>query len=48
MKKQLKVEADQDIPCPMEKVPMLGEIQFLGRLFRKDLRNVEKREIISP
>jgi|TARA_B110000967_G_scaffold57915_1_gene59355 type IV pilus assembly protein PilQ len=29
-----------------EKVPMLGDIPFLGRLFRNDLRNVEKREIL--
>jgi type IV pilus assembly protein PilQ len=29
-----------------EKVPMLGDIPFLGKLFRNDLRNTEKREII--
>ena len=29
-----------------EKVPLLGDIPFLGRLFRNDLRNVEKREIL--
>ncbi|MDG1165178.1 MAG: hypothetical protein P8N61_07385 [Porticoccaceae bacterium] len=25
---------------------MLGDIPFLGKLFRNDLRNTEKREII--
>ena len=29
-----------------EKIPMLGDIPFLGKLFRNDLRNIEKREII--
>jgi len=29
-----------------EKVPLLGDIPFLGRLFRNDLRNIEKREIL--
>ena len=29
-----------------EKVPMLGDIPFLGKLFRNELRNVEKREIL--
>jgi type IV pilus assembly protein PilQ len=29
-----------------EKVPLLGDLPFLGRLFRNDLRNVEKREIL--
>ena len=29
-----------------KKVPMLGDIPFLGRLFRNDLRNNEKREIL--
>ncbi|MDG1486168.1 MAG: type IV pilus secretin PilQ [Porticoccaceae bacterium] len=29
-----------------EKVPMLGDIPFLGKLFRNDLRNIEKREIL--
>jgi len=27
-------------------VPLLGDMPFLGRLFRNDLRNVEKREIL--
>ena len=30
----------------VDKVPVLGDIPFLGRLFRNDLRNVEKREIL--
>lgn len=30
----------------IEKVPMLGDIPFLGKLFRNDLRNLEKREIL--
>lgn len=29
-----------------EKVPLLGDMPFLGRLFKNDLRNVEKREIL--
>ena len=29
-----------------EKVPLLGDLPFLGRLFRNDLRNIEKREIL--
>lgn len=29
-----------------EKVPLLGDMPFLGRLFRNDLRNLEKREIL--
>ena len=29
-----------------EKVPILGDIPFFGRLFRNDLRNTEKREIL--
>ncbi|MDG1818889.1 MAG: type IV pilus secretin PilQ [Porticoccaceae bacterium] len=29
-----------------EKVPLLGDVPFLGRLFRNDLRNIEKREIL--
>ena len=29
-----------------EKVPFLGDMPFLGRLFRNDLRNLEKREIL--
>ncbi len=29
-----------------EKVPMLGDIPFFGKLFRNDLRNLEKREIL--
>ena len=29
-----------------EKVPILGDIPFIGRLFRNDLRNTEKREIL--
>lgn len=29
-----------------EKVPLLGDMPFLGRLFRNDLRNIEKREIL--
>ena len=29
-----------------DKVPVLGDIPFLGKLFRNDLRNVEKREIL--
>lgn len=29
-----------------EKVPMLGDIPFLVKLFRNDLRNIEKREIL--
>ena len=29
-----------------EKVPMLGDIPFLGKLFRNELRNIEKREIL--
>ena len=49
---QIEVEADQYIPYPMEevngteKVPMLGDIPFLGKLFRNELRNSEKREIL--
>ena len=30
----------------IRKVPMLGDIPFLGKLFRNDLRNIEKREIL--
>ena len=30
----------------IEKVPMLGDIPFSGKLFRNDLRNLEKREIL--
>ena len=30
----------------VDKVPVLGDIPFLGRLFRNDMRNVEKREIL--
>jgi type IV pilus assembly protein PilQ len=29
-----------------EKVPLLGDMPFLGKLFRNDLRNIEKREIL--
>ena len=29
-----------------KKVPILGDIPFFGRLFRNDLRNTEKREIL--
>tara|TARA_B110000259_G_scaffold70973_1_gene83620 strand:- start:1155 stop:2540 length:1386 start_codon:yes stop_codon:yes gene_type:complete len=29
-----------------DKVPFLGDLPFLGKLFRNDLRNVEKREIL--
>jgi type IV pilus assembly protein PilQ len=29
-----------------EKVTMLGDIPFLGKLFRNDLRNIGKREIL--
>ena len=29
-----------------EKVPLFGDMPFLGRLFRNDLRNVKKREIL--
>lgn len=29
-----------------ENVPMLGDTPFLGKLFRNDLRNIEKREIL--
>ncbi len=29
-----------------EKVPLLGDVPFLGRLFRNELRNIEKREIL--
>lgn len=29
-----------------EKVPVLGDMPFLGRLFRNELRNIEKREIL--
>jgi len=29
-----------------DKVPLLGDIPFLGRLFRNELRNLEKREIL--
>ncbi len=29
-----------------EKVPLLGDIPYLGKLFRNDLRNIEKREIL--
>ena len=52
MEMQIEVEADQYIPYPMEevngteKVPMLGDIPFLGKLFRNELRNIEKREIL--
>jgi hypothetical protein len=28
------------------KVPLLGDIPYLGKLFRNDLRNIEKREIL--
>jgi type IV pilus assembly protein PilQ len=30
----------------IRKVPMLGDIPFLGKLFRNDLRNIEKHEIL--
>ncbi|EAS46891.1 type 4 fimbrial biogenesis protein PilQ [gamma proteobacterium HTCC2207] len=30
-----------------DKVPLLGDLPFLGKLFRNDLRNIEKREILS-
>ena len=30
-----------------EKVPFLGDIPYLGKLFRNDLRNIEKREILG-
>lgn len=30
----------------VEKVPLLGDIPYLGRLFRRDLRNTDKREIL--
>jgi type IV pilus assembly protein PilQ len=29
-----------------DKVPLLGDLPFLGKLFRNDLRNIEKREIL--
>ena len=29
-----------------KKVPFLGDIPYLGKLFRNDLRNIEKREIL--
>jgi len=29
-----------------EKVPLLGDVPFLGKLFRNELRNIEKREIL--
>ena len=29
-----------------DKVPFLGDLPFLGKLFRNDLRNIEKREIL--
>lgn len=29
-----------------KKVPLLGDIPYLGKLFRNDLRNIEKREIL--
>ena len=29
-----------------KKVPFLGDMPFLGKLFRNDLRNIEKREIL--
>jgi len=29
-----------------EKVPLLGDLPLLGKLFRNDLRNIEKREIL--
>ena len=29
-----------------EKVPLLGDVPFLGRLFRKDIADMEKREIL--
>ncbi len=29
-----------------DKVPMLGDLPLLGKLFRNDLRNIEKREIL--
>ena len=35
-----------DLQLEMQKVPMLGDIPFLGKLFRNDLRNIEKREIL--
>jgi len=30
----------------VEKVPLLGDIPYLGRLFRHDIDNIEKREIL--
>jgi type IV pilus assembly protein PilQ len=29
-----------------DKVPLLGDLPFLGKLFRNDLRNIKKREIL--
>jgi len=29
-----------------KKIPLLGDIPYLGKLFRNDLRNIEKREIL--
>ncbi|MBT5106782.1 MAG: type IV pilus secretin PilQ family protein [Porticoccaceae bacterium] len=29
-----------------DKAPLLGDLPFLGKLFRNDLRNIEKREIL--
>jgi len=29
-----------------DKVPLLGDLPFVGRLFRNELRNIEKREIL--
>ena len=30
----------------VEKVPLLGDIPYVGRLFRKDIRNLDKREVL--
>ena len=30
----------------VEKVPLLGDIPYLGRLFRHDIDDIEKREIL--
>ena len=30
----------------LDKVPLMGDIPYLGKLFRNDLRNIEKREIL--
>jgi|TARA_B110000971_G_scaffold53872_1_gene54889 type IV pilus assembly protein PilQ len=29
-----------------DKVPLLGDLPFVGKLFRNELRNIEKREIL--